>query len=470
MYMSCVYHVHICLTYIFYSIWSDRAKALEIQKKKDREAEALKAKIAREKGEKKQSQIQEAKDKLAAKIAKKPKMIQAVKDKVAAIEQEKWEAKGMRYIVNNMCICHISHTDTLFVSSLLNIMLARAQALEVQKRKEREALEAKIPKKKEEEALAKVIQAAEQQYQYVLKEAEEAQVKRVLKALGAKIAKEKVIASKAKTKVADESAAGNEREKKLAEKKIAEEATLMVNIAMKELEQNMTRIEHARQVKMEVNEKFGTPSMKGPSLKLWTRKKQTKAKMPKINDNESRSEIEDVNVSSIEMDNARDVAPGVVDPEPEIMKQQILKLQSLISELKQPENPEVMKQEILQSLLSELKQSRYEDDEGLFSSLFKWPACFWEDLTNSSFDGSDYSTREGCRFTMVFSWTSSEYFVIFEGGISSTRGLVWDEWVYLLVGDLDMTTQDMLWGFCIFVGRLIESEIESIVLVQLFDI
>ena len=80
-----------------------------------------------------------------------------------------------------------------------------------------------------------------------------------------------------------------------------------------------------------------------------------------------------------------------------------MKLQSLISELKQPENPEVMKQEILQSLLSELKQSRYEDDEGLFSSLFKWPACFWEDLTNSSFDGSDYSTREGCRFTMVFS-------------------------------------------------------------------
>ena len=270
MYMSCVYHVHICLTYIFYSIWSDRAKALEIQKKKDREA--LKAKIAREKGEKKQSQIQEAKDKLAAKIAKKPKMIQAVKDKVAAIEQEKWEAKGMRYIVNNMCICHISHTDTLFVSSLLNIMLARAQALEVQKRKEREALEAKIPKKKEEEASAKVIQAAEQQYQYVLKEAEEAQVKRELEALEAKIAREKEIASKAKTKVADESAAANEREKKLAEKKIAEEATLMVNIAMKELEQNMTRIEHARQVKMEVNEKFGTPSMKGPSLKLLDKK------------------------------------------------------------------------------------------------------------------------------------------------------------------------------------------------------
>ena len=52
-----------------------RAKALEIQKKKDREA--LKAKIAREKEEEKQRKIQEA------------------KDKAAALEREKQEAKGM---------------------------------------------------------------------------------------------------------------------------------------------------------------------------------------------------------------------------------------------------------------------------------------------------------------------------------------------------------------------------------------
>ena len=52
-----------------------RAKALEIQKKKDREA--LKAKIAREEEEEKQRKIQEA------------------KDKAAALEREKQEAKGM---------------------------------------------------------------------------------------------------------------------------------------------------------------------------------------------------------------------------------------------------------------------------------------------------------------------------------------------------------------------------------------
>ena len=70
-----------------------RAKAIEIQKKKDREA--LKANIAREKEEEKQKQIQEAKDKQAAKIAMKQKKIQDAKDKAAAIEQEKREAKGI---------------------------------------------------------------------------------------------------------------------------------------------------------------------------------------------------------------------------------------------------------------------------------------------------------------------------------------------------------------------------------------
>ena len=68
----CTFVWHSC-----YSIWSARAKALEIQKKKDREAEALKAKIAREKEEEKQ------------------KMIQDAKDKAAALEHEKQEAKGM---------------------------------------------------------------------------------------------------------------------------------------------------------------------------------------------------------------------------------------------------------------------------------------------------------------------------------------------------------------------------------------
>ena len=299
-------------------------------------------------------------------------------------------------------------SDILFATHLFSI-LARAKALEIQQRKDGEALKAKIAKKKEDEALAKALQAAKDravaiEQQRVLKEAEEARAKRELEELEAKIARER-------KKAAEERAVAKEREKKLAEKKIAEEkaaaikeATMMEKIAKKDLEEAIARIEHARQVKMEVNEKFKMPS-KGPSkssnkMELSIEKQ---SKIPEIS--ESRSEIEDanVNVSSIEMDNARDVAPGVVDPEPEIMKQQILKLQSLISELKQPENPEVMKQEILQSLLSELKQSRYEDDEGLFSSLFKWPACFWEDLTNSSFDGSDYSTREGCRFTMVFS-------------------------------------------------------------------
>ena len=306
-------------------------------------------------------------------------MIQAVKDKVAAIEQEKWEAKGMRYIVNNMCICHVSHTDTLFVSSLLNIMLARAQALEVQKRKEREALEAKIAKKKEEEALAKALQAAKDraaaiEQQRVLKEAEEARAKRELEELEAKIARER-------KKAAEERAVAKEREKKLAEKKIAEEkaaaikeATMMEKIAKKDLEEAIARIEHARQVKMEVNEKFKMPS-KGPSkssnkMELSI---ETQSKIPEIS--ESRSEIEDanVNVSSIEMNDARDVAPGVVDPE-------------------------VMKQEILKPLRSELKQSRYEDDEDTFNWMFKWPTFLCSN--DSSTDGSDVTSSESGQLVM----------------------------------------------------------------------
>ena len=66
----CIFVWHIC-----YSICSARAKAIEIQKKKARDA--LKAKIAREKEEEKQRKIQEA------------------KDKAAALEREKQEAKGM---------------------------------------------------------------------------------------------------------------------------------------------------------------------------------------------------------------------------------------------------------------------------------------------------------------------------------------------------------------------------------------
>ena len=265
-------------------------------------------------------------------------------------------------------------------------MLARAKAaakaLEVQKRKEREALEAKIAKKKEDEALAKVLQAAKDravaiEQQRVLKEAEEAQAKRELEELEAKIARER-------KKAAEERAAAKEREKKLAEKKIAEEkaaaikeATMMENIAMKDLEEAKARIEHARQVKMEVNEKFKTPS-KGPSkcsnkMQLSIKKQ---SKIPEIS--ESRSEIEDINVSSIEMNDARDVAPGVVDPE-------------------------VLKQEILKSLRSELKQAaRYEDDEDMLSKMFKWPTCFWEDLcsNDSSTDGSDFSSGESGQLVM----------------------------------------------------------------------
>ena len=240
-------------------------------------------------------------------------------------------------------------------------MLARAKALEAQK--------------KEDEALAKVLQAAKDraaaiEQQRVLKEAEEARAKRELEILEAKIARER-------KKAAEERAAAKEREKKLAEKKIAEEkaaaikeAMMMEKIAKKELEQAIARIEHARQVKMEVNEKFKMPS-KGPSKTI---KKQSK--IPEIS--ESRSEIEDVNVSSIEMNDARDVAPGVVDPE-------------------------LMKQEILKSLRSELKQAaRYENDEDMFSRMFKWPTCFWEDLcsNDSSTDGSDFSSGESGQLVM----------------------------------------------------------------------
>ena len=249
-------------------------------------------------------------------------------------------------------------------------ILARAKALEIQQRKDGEALKAKIAKKKEDEALAKALQAAKDravaiEQQRVLKEAEEARTKRELEELEAKIARER-------KKAAEERAVAKEREKKLAEKKIAEEkaaaikeATMMEKIAKKDLEEAIARIEHARQVKMEVNEKFKTPS-KGPSkssnkMQLSIKKQ---SKIPEIS--ESRSEIEDVNVSSIEMNDARDVAPGVVDPE-------------------------VMKQEILKSIRSELKQSVYEDDEDTFNWMFEWPTCFWKDVrsNDSSTDGSD---------------------------------------------------------------------------------
>ena len=242
-------------------------------------------------------------------------------------------------------------------------MLARAKALE-----------AKIAKKKEDEALAKALQAAKDravaiEQQRVLKEAEEARAKRELEELEAKIARER-------KKAAEERAVAKEREKKLAEKKIAEEkaaaikeATMMEKIAKKDLEEAIARIEHARQVKMEVNEKFKMPS-KGPSkssnkMELSINKQ---SKIPEIS--ESRSEIEDVNVSSIEMNDARDVAPGVVDPE-------------------------VMKQEILKSIRSELNQSVTEDDdEGLFS-LCNWPTFLMKDLCldESVFDVSDFSTN-----------------------------------------------------------------------------
>ena len=103
MYLSCVCisypHLSARLTYriLFathlFSILA-RAKALEIQKKKDRDA--LKAKIAREKEEEKQRKIQEA------------------KDKAAALEREKQEAKGM-YSRNSdisfMCTLCISCHD-----------------------------------------------------------------------------------------------------------------------------------------------------------------------------------------------------------------------------------------------------------------------------------------------------------------------------------------------------------------------
>ena len=256
-------------------------------------------------------------------------------------------------------------------------ILARAKALEVQKRKDHEALKAKIAKKKEDEALAKALQAAKDravaiEQQRVLKEAEEARAKRELEELEAKIARER-------KKAAEERAVAKEREKKLAEKKIAEEkaaaikeAMMMEKIAKKELEQAIARIEHARQVKMEVNEKFKMPS-KGPSkssnkMELSINKQ---SKIPEIS--ESRSEIEDVNVnvSSIEMNDARDVAPGVVDPE-------------------------VMKQEILKSIRSELKQSMYEDDEDTFNWMFEWPTCFWKDVrsNDSSTDGSDVTSSK----------------------------------------------------------------------------
>ena len=266
-------------------------------------------------------------------------------------------------------------SDILFATHLFSI-LARAKALEVQKRKDHEALKAKIAKKKEDEALAKALQAAKDravaiEQQRVLKEAEEARAKRELEELEAKIARER-------KKAAEERAVAKEREKKLAEKKIAEEkaaaikeAVMMEKIAKKDLEEAKARIEHARQVKMEVNEKFKMPS-KGPSkssnkMELSIKKQ---SKIPEIS--ESRSEIEDVNVnvSSIEMNDARDVAPGVVDPE-------------------------VMKQEILKSIRSELKQSMYEDDEDTFNWMFEWPTCFWKDLCldESVFDVSDFSTN-----------------------------------------------------------------------------
>ena len=293
----------------------------------------------------------------------------------------------MSYIIYILTHCLFPRYSTMLARAK-----AAAKALEVQKRKEREALEAKIAKKKEDEALAKVLQAAKDraaaiEQQRVLKEAEEARAKRELEELEAKIARERA----RKKKAAEERAVAKEREKKLAEKKIAEEkaaaikeAMMMEKIAKKELEQAIARIEHARQVKMEVNEKFKTPS-KGPSkssnkMQLSIKKQ---SKTPEIN--ESRSEIEDVNVSSIEMNDARDVAPGVVDPE--VMKQQILQLQSLISELKQPKNQSVCK----------------DDDEGLFS-LCKWHTCLMKDLCldETSYDVSDLSTdshHDDCSFS-----------------------------------------------------------------------
>ena len=294
-----------------------------------------------------------------------------------------------------MQIIYVIHTYTLThclfprYSTMLARAKAAAKALEVQKRKEDEALKAKTAQKKEQEALAKVLQAAKDravaiEQQRVLKEAEEAQAKRELEELEAKIARER-------KKAAEERAVAKEREKKLAEKKIAEEmaaaikeATMMENIAMKDLEEAKARIEHARQVKMEVNEKFKTPS-KGPS-KSSNKMQLSIKKQSKIPENsESRSEIEDINVSSIEMNDARDVAPGVVDPE--VMKQQILQLQSLISELKQPKNQSVCK----------------DDDEGLFS-LCKWHTCLMKDLCldETAYDVSDFSTdshHDDCSFS-----------------------------------------------------------------------
>ena len=296
---------------------------------------------------------------------------------------------GKRYIDTYMYIRYICRIIYILTHCLFphcsTMMLARAKALEIQKRKEREELETQ---KKEEEALAKAVQAAKDraaaiERQYILKE-EEARAKRELEELEAKIARERARKKQAaeerarKKKAAAERAAA--KEKKIATEKAAaiKEATMTEKIAKKELEQAIARVEHARQVKMEVNEQFKTPSMKKPSkspnnmrLKLSIKKQ---SKIPEIS--ESRSEVEDVNVSSIEMDNARDVAPGNVDPE--VMKQLVLQLQSLRSELKQSKNQSVPK----------------DDDEGLFS-VWKWPTCLMKDLC---FDDTT-SDMSGCSTT-----------------------------------------------------------------------